>query len=175
MLMVIRWKHLTGIWNKYVAMIICVSYNGTVRMAQWRFVQTALRNLALYTYTGCVFVSLHNFVWNLVSDLYLQHLLMVCLSLGQLFVFFIILYKSWNITHIHIFKLKYIVTTPTLLENCSLLLIMIPLTSLAIKKMKILFCNIVVKHSKLGLQGYDAGPSGERNVVHWSMRSRGLR
>jgi len=39
---------------------------------------------------------------------------------------------------------------------------MILLTYLATKKMKILFYNIVVKHSKLGLQGYEAGPSGER-------------
>ena len=56
-------------------------------------------------------------------------------------------------------------TDPKLLENCNLLLMMILLMSLAIKKMKILFCNIVVKHSmlkKFGLHGYDAGSLGER-------------
>ena len=36
---------------------------------------------------------------------------------------------------------------PKRLENCNLLLNVILLMSLAIKKIKTLFCNIVVKHS----------------------------
>ena len=36
---------------------------------------------------------------------------------------------------------------PKLLENCNLFLKIILLLSLAIKKIKILFCNIAVKHS----------------------------
>jgi len=117
------------------------------------------------TYTGCVSFSSHNIIWHLVSDLFSQHMLMVCLSFGQLFVFFIILYKSWNITQINIFKIKYILTAAELLENCNLLLMMILLTSLATNNLKNLFCNIVVKHlmlKKFGLERYDAGRLGER-------------
>jgi len=117
------------------------------------------------TYTGCVSVSSHNILWHLDSDLFSQHMLMVCLSFGQLFVFVIILYKSWNITQIYIFKIKYILTAAELLENCNFLLMMILLTSLATKNLKNLFCNIVVKHlmlKKFGLERYDAGRLGDR-------------
>ena len=95
----------------------------------------------------------------------MQHLLIVSVSLGQLFVFVTVTYKSWNITQIHIFKLKYILTAPKIPENCNFLLMMILLTSLAIKNLKNLFCNIVVKHlmlKKFGLQTYYTGPLGVR-------------
>jgi hypothetical protein len=73
--------------------------------------------------------------------------------------------KCWTNTQIPIFKLQYILRVPKLLGICNLLLMIILLMALAMKKMKISFCNIVVKHSmlnKFGLQGYDAGSLGER-------------
>ena len=76
-----------------------------------------------------------------------------------------VMYKSWNITQILVFKLKYILNNSKLLQNCNLLLMMILLVSLAIKRMKILFCNTIVKHlilKKWCLLGHDAVSLGER-------------
>ena len=187
-----------------------------------------------------VSVSSRNFVWHLVSDLFLQPLLIVRLSLGQLLVFCTVLYSYIQLctvmcssvqvmyssvqvmysyvqfctvmyssvqvmysyvqfctvlyklctflyklctvlysyvqvmyisvqvvyssvqlctsmysyvqvlnyySYSHFENKIYILTAWKLPENCNLLLMMILLMSLTIKKMKILFCNIVVKQS----------------------------
>ena len=47
------------------------------------------------------------------------------------------------------FQIYIYIIDRNVLENCNLLLKIILLMSLAIKKIKILFCNIVVKHSIL--------------------------
>jgi hypothetical protein len=79
-----------------------------------------------------VSVSSYNFVWHRVLDLLLQPSLTVSLSLGQLYVFFTIMYKCWTVTQIPFFKLKYRMTFPNFLEICNLFLLMMLLVVLAI-------------------------------------------
>ena len=84
---------------------------------------------------------------------------------------------SLTIAQIPLYKLKYIyiyiyihTTEPKLLQNCNFLLKLIILLSLAINKMKILFCNIVDEYSMLKNLVFTARTLGQRlNFLHWGV------
>ena len=129
-----------------------------------------------------VCVRWSNFVWHLVSGLFLQHLLIVRLSVGLLFVFFRVMYMCWTVAEMTQFtKLIYIYDRYKLLKHCNFLLKTILLISLANNETKILFCSIVVKHSMLKefglfcLEFLSEVSLLQRSVVHWSVRSSGSR